>query len=348
MNLCLLTGSVIALFLLGLELFHKKRTVFIVASLFVFSPSNLLFSMYVNTEPIAFFPYLLGMLLVIRAFKRTERKQKLLYGLSGGVVLGFSNAIRSNALIALIALIIWGVLFLGRQTKKARQQLWITIGVVLVGLFLFSQLYSIIKTEVFMGKNGGINFGWTLYEGLDKETAGGWRQENSDVLYETIANYPIEEVQTVMLEKAIQRVSDYSPQTWINLLIRKGINIWIYNDYSYAFLMEDNGSSILHLENYLPQISFLVNNTYLLCLMTMVIALLSFFWQHRHKKTDGTMLLIALPLLIMILWHSLGTSIPRYHYYALPTMLLLTFYCAENCAIGLKGGLTLQVKGEEA
>ncbi|MHC1786958.1 MAG: ArnT family glycosyltransferase [Christensenellales bacterium] len=326
-NLLLLTGSVISLYYLSAE-FLSRKVSRLIALGFVLSPSNLLFSLVIGTEPIALFPYLGGMLIMVRALKKQSTKRAIILGFVGGIVLGISNASRSNALIAMLAIALWGLLCVTRK-KRAAKQVVSCLTAMLIGALAFSQCMSLIVNEVFQGKSGRGQIGWTLYEGLDSVTAGGWRQENSDVLYETIENYPVDQVQSIMLQKALARVAEYSAETWLRLILRKGVNIWVFNDYAYQAIFNRNEASILNLDKYKKVIASVVNDCYLFWLMMMALAMLYYVMRNWNNRLDGTALLLVLPITFMVLWHSVATSIPRYHYFALPSVLLMTFYCTQ-------------------
>lgn len=335
-NLFFLTGSVLMTYLLAREFFSKK-TSFVAALSFCFSPSNVLFSLLPSTEAVAFFPYLAGMVLFLRALRMEGTAKRLGLAAVCGLVLGFSNEIRSNALIALIALSIWAVVYKARKSSYGLKRVAAVLLVVLVVVYAFGLGTDVIRDEVFMGKKSSLQLGWTLYEGLDNETAGGWRQENTDVLNATIAEYPLDEVQKVLLDKAIDRVSEYSAETWLRLLVRKGVNIWIYNDYAYQTLMQTNEDSIIRLEEYREQIVFIVNETYKVLLMAVAVGLLSTVRRWRREGMEG-LLLFILPVIFMALWHSFATSIPRYHYYAMPNLILIAMWCAKSSGVAERCG----------
>lgn len=327
-SLVFLTGSVMMIYLLARE-FFSKRTSFFATLSFCLSPSVLLFSLMPSTESVAFFPYLAGMVLFLRALRKEHVGKRIGLAVACGLVWAFSNDIRSNALIAMISLSLWAVMFKIKKSELGFKRVAGVIAAVLVMVFAFGQGMDVIKNEVFQGKKSSLQLGWTLYEGLDNETAGGWRQENTDVLNATIANYPLDEVQKVLLDKAIERVSEYSPETWARLMLRKGVNIWIFDDYAYQTLTATNEDSIIRMEAYRQEIVFVVNETYKVLLMAVAVGLLLTV-KKANRGNMQTLLFLLLPLVLMILWHSFATSIPRYHYYAMPNLILIACWCAQR------------------
>lgn len=327
-NMVFLTGCITMVYLLAREFFGKKVS-FLAALGLSLSPSYLLFSLLPSTETVAFFPYLAGMVLFLRALKTEKTGKRIGLAVVCGLVLGFSNEIRSNALIALIALSLWALIYKCRKSEYGFKRVFVLLLVVLVVVYAFGLGTDVIRDEVFMGKKSNLQLGWTLYEGLDNETAGGWRQENTDVLNATIAEYPLDQVQKVLMNKTIERVKDYSWDTWLRLIVRKGVNIWIYNDYSYQTIIQTNEDSVIRLEQYKKQIVFIVNETYKILLMAVAVGLLSTVKRWRNGNMEG-LLFLLLPLLFMVLWHSFATSIPRYHYYAMPNLMLIAWWCARH------------------
>ncbi len=327
-NMVFLAGCITMVYLLAREFFGKKVS-FLAALGLCLSPSCLLFSLLPSTETVAFFPYLAGMVLFLRALRTEKTGRRLGIALICGLVLGLSNEIRSNALIALIALSLWAIIYKCRRSEYGFKRVMTLLLVVLASVYAVGQGTDVIRDEVFMGKKSNLQLGWTLYEGLDNVTAGGWRQENTDVLNATIAEYPLDQVQKVLLGKTIERVREYSWDTWLRLIIRKGVNIWIYNDYAYQTIIQTNEDSAIRLEEYRPQIVFIVNEAYKVLLMAVAVGMLGTVTRWRRGNMEG-LLFLLLPLLFMVLWHSFATSIPRYHYYAMPNLVLIAWWCAGH------------------
>ena len=283
--------------------------------------------------------YLAGLDLVVAAFSGTGKKHRL-YAAAAGVVLGYSNTIRSGALIALVSLMLCLTVKIVRAPGERRAELLKSLACVLVCFLAVQAGYSAFRTAVCAGKSAGMTYGWTLYEGLDIETAGGWRRENLDVLTEAIETLPLGQVQPYLLRKAAERVSAYSAGDWVSLFLRKGINIWIYNDYGYSMLRWMDSAVISDLTAFEPYVRLLCNFCYLSGLMAMALSML---WAATGKVRRGQagfgIILMTLQVLIMALWDSFGTSIPRYRYYLLPLMPLTVCLCLQpvECQRAVRG-----------
>ncbi len=332
MNLACLTGSVVCIYLLAREMMGKRLSM-LAAMLFSLSPSNLLFSLCLNTESMALFLYLLGTLLMTRTL-RGGAKHPWRNCLLAGLALGLSNSIRSNALIMIITLAGCALAALRRLNGASRKHVVAGLLSMLLGVVLITEGISLLRDEAFEGrlKGQGMGIGWTMYEGLDVNSAGGWTQENSDVLNETIRNEPLEDVQRILLGKAIERVSSLSAPEWADLLVRKGINIWIYNDYAYQILTED-AYEALGLTGYEEALRGAITWLYWIALAAMCLSLARCAIRRTDVREHLTILFLMLPVLIMALWHSFATSIPRYHYFAMPSIILIIcFLCGRERA----------------
>lgn len=325
MNLAFLTGSVVCVYLLAREMMGKRMSL-LAALLFSLSPSNLLFSLCLNTESMALFPYLLGTLVMVRTL-RGGAKHPWRNCLLAGLALGFSNSIRSNALIMMITLAVCGLAALRRLDGASRKRVVAGLLAMALSVVMITGGISLLRDEAFEGKlkGQGMGIGWTLYEGLDVRSAGGWIQENADVLNETIRNEPLEDVQRILLGKAIEKVSSLSAAEWADLLVRKGINIWIYNDYAYQILTED-AYEALGLTGHETAFKETIMGLYWIALAAMCLALARCASRRTGARAHLTLLFLTLPVLMMVLWHSFATSIPRYHYFAMPSIILIICY----------------------
>jgi len=332
-NMVLLTGSCIFTYLTAREFLNKRQSL-LCALAFAVSPSNLMFSLVPSTESLALLPYMAGLWLMIRAVKNAGTSG-LWRAAVGGFLLGFSNTTRTNAVTCMAAIAFWALFHI--RTKKGRQRLYLISLVAVMGIMsmLTQRLYGVIRSEMFQGQETGMTLGWTLYEGLDNETAGGWRQENLDVLNETIENEPLTEVQDIMMEKMLERVSEYSAETWALLILRKGVNIWIYNDYGYNVLTGITEDSPLQLSDAaFSAVQFITNEAYLIALMTFCAAMLyaAFVSVRKKQPLPSVIPLLVIPIMLLVLWHSLGSSIPRYHYMLLPFLPMLIMCAAHEPA----------------
>lgn len=328
-NALLLAGSCTLMYLIA-ERFMKKHMALAATFSFSFLPSTFLYSLLIGTEYIALFPMFFGLYSVIRADEKCEmtckRSNCIIWGVVCGFSLAISNVNRSNALVLWIAILIWLIV---RIIIKPNNKTW-RIGIlisVIVSFWAISAGYGVVRDELFEGRGGDISFGWTLYEGLDYEGAGAWTEEKSRVLYDVIENYPEDEVQSTLFQLAVKRVSEYSIAKWMGMFLRKGIQVWAYDDYAYVFVKNTAGDSIIRLSDYENSIVSIMNTTWLVHLICYMLSTARYVLKKRKSQNDEKLYLIIVPVLLLVIWHSFATSICRYHYMIVPFTMLMTFAC---------------------
>jgi len=338
MNLLFMVGSTVALYVLARRVLNKNAA-FIVALLFTLSPNNLLFSLCLATEPMALFTQLLAMIFALRALDQNRVTLALGFALLSGVLFSLSNTVRAVAIAFFIALLLY-ILFwrLIREGRFSWTGVYVLIGLG-AGYAAFSYLFSAIQWEVYKTALG-IGYGWSLFEGLDPVSNGGWRAENAAALMQAIETYPVSQVQSHLLELVKQRVASFDAMTWLRLFGGKGINIWLYNDYAYSTVIVNNsaiGESAWDLSKMLAPIADTINYLHRLTLMTFAVCLGHFALFKRGKQL-GEMILFTAPVLFLILFHSFATSIPRYHFPVMPVMLIAICYALQSTPPSRKRG----------
>ena len=321
-NLALITGAVWCFYALAQQMV-KKNMAILATALFALSPNSILFSLCIASEPLALLFFLWGMYLAVVCFQKEKFLPAAVCGFLSGVFLSFSNSVRSNAMAALLAVLLYAVLYLLKKGKRQWQKSAITVFSIAAGFFLLNWVCEEIARQVYQ-TDLGITFGWAMYEGLDKVGNGLWTIENHDVLYKVMEAYPPEQVQGQMLKLAIERIKGYDLLTWIRLIARKGLNIWVYTDYAYGAVLaaQDAQNSILRIGDIIGWLTAVINilHHFLLALFSVHgWILVKRGWR---KQVPGYLLLLCLPILGFVVFHSLATSIPRYQYMAIPLLIL--------------------------
>lgn len=327
-NLFFLAITVITLFALALR-FMRPHLALYACLLYTISPSNLLFSLGVNTEPMGIALSMLALYLWLVALDMESAKRRLGIALCAGALTSLANAIRPNAIIAIIAALLYVFLypmFAGRQRRIASMSVVIA---ALMAFFVVNAGIDVLKDEVFQKKTG-INYGWTLYEGLDDVNFGGWSAENAQVLMDTIETYPTDQAQEVLLRLAMERTQAWSLADWLKVVGRKGVNIWIHNDYAWHIVFQAPESTTpWNVVPYqLPALT-IVNYTYWALLAVFSLSCVQYAIRCWRRPLDGKILILYLPILGMIILHSFATSIPRYHYQIIPNFLLVIFHIQD-------------------
>lgn len=324
-NLALITGCVLFFFALARQMVSKNAAI-LATLLYALSPNSILFSLCVASEPLALLFFLGGLCLAASAYRKENLRAALALGFLSGAFLGFSSAVRANALAALVSVLLYGLLFL----LKKRGGLAALLSIA-AGFLLLSGVMEAIAWQVYQAKPG-ITFGWALYEGLDKVSAGGWTQENSDVLMSVMKQLPPQQVQGEMLRLALQRIQGYSLADWVSLIARKGLSIWVYSDYAYGavFAAQDTAGSLISLSQFTAFINGWINGCHQALLAFFAVQGLACAFRGRRGRVRGDLMLACLPILGFVAIHSLVTSIPRYQYMAIPLFILSAVYFLER------------------
>ncbi|NLB90256.1 MAG: hypothetical protein GX786_03425, partial [Clostridiales bacterium] len=321
-NLFFTTFSVWLLFLCGRKLMDKTHA-FVCALLYALSPSTFLYSLSLAIEPLAMVTFLLGLYGFFIAYEKKKPFHQGGISLLAGMVLGYSNEVRSNAIALLVALVVF-LLFFSKKKPRERGRLLLSF---LAGFLLVKGLYGFYQQQVFQTSTG-ITFGWALYEGLDINTFGGWSKENSQVLMDTLKKYPPQEVQKVLLQKAFERGKGYTASQWLTLFLGKGMNMWAVNGYSVINILQQGTSPWLK-EGYLWAYGA-VHIPYWLLMGGFTFSTIAYpfgRWRKKEKKEkhEEKQVILTMTILALVVAHSFITSIDRYHYGIIPIMMLLLF-----------------------
>ena len=321
-NLLLSTGAVLGFYALARRLVNKNMAI-LASMLFALWPNHVLFSFFIASEPLALFFFLWGLYAAVRCFEQDNVVKTALYGLAAGVLLGVSGCVRSNAAAALAAALLYAALYMLRRENRRWLCGLFAMAAIALGYFAVDTLWGIVAQHVYQARLG-ITFGWALYEGLDTVGNGAWTQEGHDALMRVMTLYPPEKVQEQMLKLALEKASAYDFATWFHLIARKGLNIWVHSDYAYGAVLaaQDTEQSMLRIDPsaawLFDAISFL--QRFLLVLFSVHgVRMVIKGWKNGAQ---GKLLLLFIPILGFVIFHSFATSIPRYQYMAVPLFLL--------------------------
>jgi len=319
-------GSVLLLEHIAGKFLNRKMS-FVVALIYALLPSHVLFAMLPSTEKVTVFALLLGEALVLWALECKRTIPALLAALAAGAVLAVSASIRPIAPLLLAGLLV-ALLVREKKASPVWKQL-LVLGMALVVFFGSAALLDGFTTSLVGGTKADSSLGWALFEGLDVESGGTWLEKNSRIADEVLANYPTNELNAVFLQKTWERVSTYSLGTWVKLFMYKNMNLWLENSYSLFalyFLMD---------QGWLEMVLFLFVAAVLIVghlLWMVTFAFLLLRWAKSRKGSFYAVTVHLIPILCLMAWHSLGTSIPRYHYVVIPYLLLLTFVVLKDIA----------------
>ena len=124
------------------------------------------------------------------------------------------------------------------------------------------------------------------------------------------------------LKRLQVRLSGYSVGTWAGMFLHKNANMWIENSYAVAALNPLLNSGWLGTTIY-GAVAGLLSAGHAVWMAMLGLSLLA--WLRSGRQRLYPVVLHLIPVFCLMAWHSFGTSISRYHYVAVPFLLLLTF-----------------------
>lgn len=300
--------------------FLSRRHSFTAALIYALLPSHVLYSALPSTEKVTMFTLLLGEWLALHATDRGRLPVKLLLAALSGACLAASGAVRPVAPLLLAGLVIAAPARSSDMAKGWRQVA--VLAVIAAAYLLSAKLLDGFAAALVGGEKAGSSMGWALFEGLDATSGGAWSQQNSEVMHEVLNGYPISEMNGEFLKRLQVRLSGYSVGTWAGMFLHKNANMWIENSYAVAALNPLLNSGRLGTTVY-GAVAGLLSAGHAVWMAMLGLSLLA--WLRGGRQHLYPVVLHLTPVFCLMVWHSFGTSISRYHYVAVPFLLLLTF-----------------------
>ena len=315
-NVVLSTISMALLYYIGLRLSGRFMAV-AVSLLWIFYPSQILFNMFVLSEPYYTMLLLASLALLLWIRQRLSKLsfwQSVVAGIPLGILLGLANTARPIAAIILIAaaILFFVVEPLAKEPDTGKKAL----------LFLtMCLLYSAVGTAnnwLFtqrVGEAPATTPGYNIYVGFNVESDGKWNQDDSDTLvqYNQDASLSAREVQSAMLKEAVQRITsgtiDFSQLFYEKLTV-----LWQTDDAPIFY-----GKTVMEQPE---KLSAQCNGFYYL---TWIGSLVGAWYLFRRKGQNFTYL-FPLFLLGLTMAQMLVEVATRYHYAGVPFLALLAAY----------------------
>ena len=329
-NAFLYSTSAAGLFLISRK-FISNGLAFFASLLFSVWPNHVFSSLYILSEPLYLFFLIWGITILIYATEQRNIIYKTaLYALSA-VLLCMSQNIRPVTVIYLIAM----TLLLLTKNKAIIKKALPMITVFLTSYCAVSVCIN-AYTESYLSIVSKPSFGWTLFEGTNSYTWGQWSPETSEILTNVINNYPLEEVENELLNRAIQRLKEYDFNDIVELISRKVERMWArdngyISDLKYLFahtpeMVESGG-----LPHGMEQLGLLAQPVFiLLAFGVMWTMLLTIKRAVKYSSENGDCpFVLILSLCGGMMLHCLATSIQRYNYIWIHMMILIFFYGIE-------------------
>lgn len=307
-------------------------------ALFAFLPSVILYSNFVASEPLFTFLLLLAVWLFARTLKDRDREKHSWLCAAELVLLGFTLAfgafVRPMAVILLIAVII--CLLPGKKQLPALPKNDIPLGLravdkgwkrclILVMVYFFSSFLMTVATGYAVDRTlagSSASYGYNLLVGLNLQSYGGWNQEDADYLYAALdATGSAQEAQLTCRDMALQRLQT-SPRALLDLFVHKFDVLWGNDDYGASWnilFMDQQGNLTADRESFLYRMMDVSDLYYLLLLSGSAV-----FGVLMFRRKPGVLYACVLLFCGTVVLHLLVENQNRYHYHALPLLVLFT------------------------
>lgn len=326
-----------------------------------FWPSQILYSDFNGTEAVSTCLLYLGVLLFVHIVNDLDEHANrpiwtYVSHILLGVLLELSAALRPVATIFLIAAVL--CLLPSRIKLKYKDynnvplctrflsKGWLRALVILASYMICT---NVVNANIAFTLDrdiggGGVTYGYSLATGLNRDTAGGYSEEVSqlmkDVYYETGSSA---EAGKVMLDRAMETIRDY-PIEVLNLFFVKYDTLWANDDYgvsSNIHSLNAQGKLTQAWDDWLSGQKMFHNFYYFTFVVFSAIAAI-YLWKEKSNVAQ----VLVLFFVGAIALHSLIEVQNRYHYYMLQTFAILAAvalgFLYKNCKASV-----LQVEAED-
>ena len=303
-----------------------------------FWPSQILYGTILASEPVFTCMFLFCIWLFIYLFRYPAKlnhiEGSIILCVLLGVLISLTNAVRPQAIILLIAVILCLIpmrvqfdkseKMLNGKLRCAACQGWFRALIILFSFMICSQLVStaISKTIAYELPGMSTSFGFNLMVGVHIDAKGAWNQQDADFLTNQFAaTHSAEKAHQACLSVALSRIKS-NPIGVLNLSLEKFTFLWGNDDYAASwatFLLDQQGNLTSERQHLIQTITPWNNDIYLVTLFLSAVLGMRSFKQREIGPTHVLMLIfIGTALLHMILeWQN------RYHYFVLPVFMIL-------------------------
>lgn len=314
-NVVLSTVSMAFIYYIGLKLSGRRLAV--IASIFwIFFPSQIIYNMFVLSEPYYTTLLLASIALIVLIHSRMAvcpYWETLLTGALTGSVLALANTARPVSVIIIIALII--ILFVIQPVQKSTAGKKAAILVSLCVIYFLGGALNNLIFEKRIGEAPASVPGYNIYVGFNQGSRGAWNEADAEVLskYNAMEDLSAKEVQQKMLDEAVERITAGNIN-FLKLFAQKMSVLWKTDSGGISY----GQTVITHKEAF----SALSNGYYYLMWLLSVIGVIHLF----RKKQKTILYLLPLYIVGISMAHLFVEVAARYHYSAVIALPLLAAY----------------------
>ncbi len=265
--------------------------------------------------------------------ENTEKSvQAILLYILLGVLIAITSAIRPMGMILLIAIILcllpqkMKLQNIPRNdiplAKRMIEKGWMRCILIVIPYLLVSGIIT-TNIELEIDKtlpSSTASFGYNLLVGLNMESVGGWNEEDSNLLYESLEETgSATEAHMVCRDLAFERLTN-NPEETFNLFVNKFELLWGNDDYGATWnlvFLEEQGKLTEEKSDFLYKAREYNNTIYILVMFFSMIAL-----SYLLKKEGSGSYVLLLVFLGTVAIHLFVESQNRYHYFILQVFML--------------------------
>ena len=300
--------------------------------------SQIFYVTLISTEALYTTLTTLSVFLFTKTLKNNNKYIVILLFISCGIFASFANAIRPLALIFVIAVILYTVLFNFKYERSTK-----LIGLISM-VIMFSTVNHVISASIekVIGMPPAKNsFGYTFLVGSNSSSNGGWNKEDADYLFSLYNSkkYTMKEIDSMLVKRALERIQQNIPGA-ANHYINKNQNIWASDSYGVYWNKlsvettkgQDSWKSRDILYFFLSEMFYAF--ILILSLAGCIISL--------YKREQCSIIFIILMLLGYISAYMLTEVQARYHYPALSLLAICAAYGIQQITHLYKNSLVKQ------
>jgi 4-amino-4-deoxy-L-arabinose transferase-like glycosyltransferase len=340
MNVFFYAGAVVALYFIALR-FMGPNTAFMSAAIYALWPNNISYSVSLSSEPMYVFFLFSGLAIFINGLQ--TRGTMLFVSISlSGIVLGLSQAVRPVTVIFIFSIALVLILFYHNNKPASNNSCTLKHKLILFSTLILAFVITLwglgLYTSKILPTISKPSYGWSLFEGANINTYGQWDPVSSAIQDTIVAEYPLEQVQTIFLQMGIDRIKSYDSNQLANLLAIKTKNVFGNGDYFNRDLnIYVTSQPTIIQSGSVPRpilawgdLSFWLYR--ILAFYFMYICFKCLYLTLIKKETGkvNRLFCMILPVCGIMTIHLLLTSIERYNYPAIPIMIMICMLFSEK------------------
>lgn len=321
----LLSGAALYLIWYIASRLVSKRAGLFAALLWTICPSQILYNVYVLSEPYYTALLLAAAALLVRMEREPRPGAKACFAALCGAALALAEAARPIASILLIAAALWTLFFARRES---RGEYWRGVGLIALAAAVFFAGKAANSALVGAGigmKPASSSLGYTEYVGFNTETGGTWNEDDAGRLDEYTRQEPFsaDAVMERMSADARGRIASESAADKEELM-----------RYKLVFLLFCDSGAVDYSGEAIPDSLADLSNAFWLALWLLAAAGCALM----AVRKNGSLLWAPVMFVIgLTAAHMLTEVAARYHYAMLPALMLAASFAAEQfAALGKK------------